>query len=45
MTKSTRRCLVNRFPFGLVYRIEGDTIVIVAVMHLSRKPDYWYSRV
>ncbi len=45
MTKSTRRCLVNRFPFGVVYRVESNVIVIVSVMHLSRKPDYWHNRI
>ncbi len=45
MTKSTRRCLVNRFPFGVVYKVEDSVIVIVSVMHLSRKPDYWYKRI
>lgn len=39
-----RRCLVNRFPYGIIYRIESDTIVIAAVMHLRRKPDYWKER-
>ena len=45
MTQSTRRCLVNRFPFGVVYRIQDSVIIIVSVMHLSRKPDYWLNRI
>jgi len=40
----TRRCLVNRFPFGILYSIEEDSIFILAVMHLHRKPDYWKHR-
>ncbi len=39
-----RRCLVNRFPYGLIYGIDEDTIVIVAVAHLHRKPRYWAKR-
>ncbi|MBI5141467.1 MAG: type II toxin-antitoxin system RelE/ParE family toxin [Nitrospirae bacterium] len=40
-----RRCLVKRFPFGIYYTIEeSESIVIQAVMHLSRKPDYWKAR-
>jgi plasmid stabilization system protein ParE len=38
------RCLTNRFPYGIIYRIEPDHIRIMAVMHLSRKPDYWKNR-
>jgi len=30
-----RRCLVHRFPYGIIYAIENDTIYIAAVMHLS----------
>ena len=39
-----RRCLVNRFPYGIIYQIRDDKILILAVMHLSRKPDYWRNR-
>ena len=39
-----RRRLIRRFPFGVLYRIDPDEIVILAVMHLSRHPDYWHRR-
>jgi toxin ParE1/3/4 len=39
-----RRCLTKVFPFGVLFRIEPDEIVIVAVMHLARHPDYWKRR-
>ncbi|MCH7958899.1 MAG: type II toxin-antitoxin system RelE/ParE family toxin [Candidatus Hydrogenedentes bacterium] len=38
------RCLLNRFPFGLLYSIDQDTAIILAVMHLHREPGYWRSR-
>lgn len=41
---STRKCLTQRFPYGLIYLLEGDEIFIVAVAHLNRKPDYWFDR-
>ena len=41
---NTRRRLLSRFPFGIIYCIEKDIIVVVAVMHLSRKPNYWIKR-
>ncbi len=39
-----RRCQTRRFPYGIVYAQEGDEIVILAVMHLHRDPDYWKGR-
>ena len=41
---TTRRCLTNKFPFGILYRIVNNSIWIIAVMHLHRKPDYWENR-
>ena len=35
------RCLVKRFPYGIVYSIENKTVRITAVMNLHRKPNYW----
>ena len=39
-----RRCLAHRFPYGVLYTIENDYILILAVMHGSRKPGYWHDR-
>lgn len=39
-----RRRSLKRFPFGLLYSIEGNEIVIVAVSHLHRDPDHWRDR-
>ena len=39
-----RRTLLHQFPFSLVYAIEDNTIVIIAVAHQSRRPGYWESR-
>ncbi|HEX3048221.1 MAG TPA: type II toxin-antitoxin system RelE/ParE family toxin [Bacillota bacterium] len=39
-----RRCLVRRFPYGILYSEEQEYIYIVAVMHLHRDPDYWKHR-
>lgn len=38
-----RRHLISRFPFGIIYKLNGNIIYIVAVMHLRRKPFYWMS--
>ena len=43
---NTRRCLTSKFPYGIIYHYspEQDEIVIVAIAHLHRRPDYWASR-
>jgi toxin ParE1/3/4 len=40
----TRRVLLKGFPFSLIYRVEHDDILIVALAHHGRKPGYWHSR-
>jgi toxin ParE1/3/4 len=42
--EDVRRCLARRFPYGILYAIETDYILIIAVMHCSRKPGYWRNR-
>lgn len=42
---TVRRCLLTRFPYRLVYRVEGEKIVIYAVAHQSRRPGYWRTRI
>ena len=44
-TVGLRRALVNRFPYGLIYGLEDDTIVVVAVAHLHREPYHWIDRI
>jgi len=39
-----RRYLIPRFPYGLIYAVQDDTVYIAAVMHLRRRPGYWVSR-
>lgn len=39
-----RKVVTDRFPYQIVYRISGDSVWIVAVMHQSRRPGYWKKR-
>lgn len=39
-----RRIFTERFPYQIIYRIDGDTIRVIAVMHQSRMPGYWKER-
>lgn len=39
-----RRKLLRHFPYNVLYSVEMDRILIVAVAHQSRRPNYWRSR-
>jgi plasmid stabilization system protein ParE len=41
----TRRLLLSRFPYQLIYLIDRALIVIIAVAHVRRKPGYWRNRI
>ena len=38
------KCLVHRFPYKLLYAVEAERLLIVAVAHQHRQPDYWADR-
>ena len=40
----SRHVNVRRFPFSIFYRVEADGIVIFAVAHHARRPNYWHGR-
>ncbi len=39
-----RRFPLRRFPFGIIFRVEGDTLRILAVAHRRQRPGYWRRR-
>jgi plasmid stabilization system protein ParE len=41
----TRRVVLPRFPFSVVYLPEREAVLVVAVAHHSRRPGYWRDRV
>ena len=45
MSKNTRRCLVNRFPYGVIFQVKSGMLRIIAVANLHRRPEYWRDRV
>jgi plasmid stabilization system protein ParE len=40
-----RKLRVRQFPYNVIYRIELDEVLVVAIAHHRRKPDYWRRRV
>lgn len=43
--RDVRRAVVARFPYVVLYREEGNEVIVVAVFHASRNPAVWQSRV
>lgn len=42
--EDVRRCLTHKFSYGILYTVERDYILILAVMPCRREPTYWKSR-
>lgn len=42
--RGTSRLYFKRFPYTLVFRIQGDALRVIAVAHQSRRPGYWGGR-
>ncbi len=42
--EGTRRYLLRRFPFSVVYRKRRKSIQVLAVAHNARRPGYWKAR-
>ncbi len=39
-----RRCMINRFPFSIVYQVRQDCILVGGIMHMKRDPKPWQKR-
>ena len=39
-----RRYIHRRFPYNVIYRVEGESIQILALAHHSRRPVFWGQR-
>jgi len=39
-----RSYLLPNFPYAIIYCIEPENILIIAVVHTKRKPGYWIKR-
>jgi toxin ParE1/3/4 len=43
-TRNTRRFLLSRFPYLIIYELLPDEAVMLAVAHAARRPRYWKER-
>lgn len=43
--EDVRRVILKRFPYKLLYIVEADRLLVVAVAHQRRQPEYWFNRV
>jgi len=42
--RKARSFPLHGFPYSLIYRLQGDTVRVIAVAHHSRRPSYWAGR-
>jgi toxin ParE1/3/4 len=42
--RDVRRCILWRFPFSVVFERRLDEIIVLAVAHARRRPNYWRRR-
>jgi plasmid stabilization system protein ParE len=44
LTPPIRRCRLRRFPYSVIYTQDGADLLVLALAHQHRKPDYWRNR-
>jgi len=45
LDQDVRRRLTRVFPYAVLYSVERDYVLVLAVMHCHQQPGYWRSRV
>jgi len=40
-----RKYIIKQYPYKIIYTIKPETIIIIAIVHQKRKPDYWKGRI
>jgi hypothetical protein len=44
VTKHVHKLRLRKFPFNLIYAVDNDEVVIIAVAAHRRRPNYWRNR-
>ena len=39
-----RKCVMHKFPYNILYSIHGNTVLVIAIAHHHRRPNYWVNR-
>ena len=45
ISEHTRKAVMCKFPYNLIYSIRQNKISILAIAHQNRMPEYWIDRV
>ena len=44
LSQDIRRCRLSRFPYAVIYTPESVDLLVIAIAHLHRQPEYWRNR-
>lgn len=44
-TKNTRRRILERFPYSVIFQEKDDVILVIAIAHAKRRAGYWRRRI
>lgn len=42
--REVRRAQMGTFPYAVFFRVEGDVVTVLGVLHLHRHPKAWKRR-
>lgn len=43
-TQNTRRAVLDKFPYSVIFQEKNETILVIAVAHAKRRFNYWAQR-
>lgn len=43
-SRRSQYCRLTRYPFRIIFRVQGESITIIAIAHAKRSPGYWWRR-
>jgi plasmid stabilization system protein ParE len=44
-TQNTRRCILGKFPYSVVFQEKDDIVLVIALAHAKRRFGYWQGRI